>query len=103
MISKPVRKVDKKLLEAVRKTPCVVTGKVPSDPHHVKSRKSGGPDTSWNVMPLNRRLHREAHRMGMHWMETAYEGVETWLAYNGWYWDDFGKLRNPKLNNGESV
>lgn len=46
-----------------RRSPCLVCGKRPSDPAHVRSRGAGGRDRG-NVIPLCRDHHREQHQHG---------------------------------------
>jgi RNase P subunit RPR2 len=46
-------------VEAIRRTPCVVCGVVPSENAHVRSRGAGG--TWQDVVPLCRDHHREQH------------------------------------------
>ena len=84
MFPKSKRKEDKKLLAAVRKKPCLVCGKVPSDPDHIVTRGAGGGDDVWNVGPLGRRHHNERHRNGLAAMTWKYHGPLEWLEANGW-------------------
>ena len=37
----------------------------PSDPAHLKSRKAGGGDQMWNLIPLCRKCHSEQHTIGL--------------------------------------
>lgn len=64
---------------------CIITGSCPVDLHHVKSRKSGGPDEQWNLMPLSRDMHRKMHDKGLSTMAMNYEHVYEWLKKNNWY------------------
>lgn len=72
-----------KLLEQVRRKPCVVCKKVPSDPHHVTTRGAGGDDVPDNLMPLCHRHHVEWHQIGPSKMVMQYAGVHYWLVANG--------------------
>ena len=53
VISKPVRDRDRAHLKFVAAQPCLVCGRTPSDPHHVKF-----------AVPICRLHHRELHRRG---------------------------------------
>lgn len=90
-LDKPKRKVDRKLLETVRRLPClacVSLGWCPeeipasetiSHPHHVTSVKAGGGDTWDNVIPLCQVHHREWHDRGGQFMWERYQSVFEWL------------------------
>lgn len=56
-----------------RALPCIVCGRGPSDPHHVKSRGAGGRDE--HTVPLDRQHHDELHTIGRHAFEKKY-GVD---------------------------
>jgi hypothetical protein len=67
VISKPVRERDREHLRFVASQPCLICGRTPSDPHHVKyaeqramSRKVSDKFT----VPVCRLHHRELHRRG---------------------------------------
>lgn len=91
---KSKRIIDKALLEAVRKFPCLAcTHKDPlgalaaikgdwdckSDAHHVRSRGSGGDDTWDNVMPLCREHHATWHSKGADYMARTFATIKHWL------------------------
>lgn len=97
MISKPSRKRSEKILEIVRKQPCVVTKRTPSDPAHIRSRGAGGPDELWNLMPLSRSMHSLQHRLGWKRMSEKFVGVSVYLKTAGWTIDETGKLHHSKL------
>ncbi len=82
-------------------TPCVVTGAMMVDLHHVKSRASGGKDEPHNLMPLIHRLHQELHTIGLNRFAQKYDRVREWLIAHEWYfcpvllkWQH-GKLSDP--------
>lgn len=83
MIEKPKRKKDKKLLESYRLKSCLVCQTVPSDPHHIKSRGSGGDDSPENICPLCRKHHSEIHQIGLNRMLEKYGNFR--LAFNARY------------------
>jgi len=57
LLSKNKRIVNRKLLDEVKKKPCVICGSSPCDPSHIKTRGSGGGDDEWNVVPMCRWHH----------------------------------------------
>jgi len=79
-----MRKVDKELLRHIRTKRCIVCQALDPDPHHVKSKKSGGDDIDSNLMPLCRREHQEIHRIGINRFITKYPAAKYWLLQNGW-------------------
>lgn len=79
-MTKTKRIVDLPLLESIRKNSrCVVCGDRYPDPHHVKSKKSGGDDVRENLMPLCRLHHRECHDKGLTKFSSKYEKSKFWL------------------------
>lgn len=93
---KPKRKADLEVLAEVRAKPCCICGRWPSDPSHVKSRGSGGPDTPWNVVPMCREHHREWHQIGPSKFLRKYPPFEFLLKYMGWEIET-GRLRHPAM------
>lgn len=58
MLFKTVRHQDRQFLDQIKKLPCIVCGKPgPSDPSHIKTIGSGGPDNYLNVVPKCRKCH----------------------------------------------
>lgn len=84
MIPKSKRKEDEDLLELVRSQRCVECARTGPDPCHVKSRGAGGPDESWNVLPLCRVHHTEQHKIGWVTFAERHPRVLLWLEANGW-------------------
>ena len=76
---KPKRVVNKKFLATFKHKPCLVCGKLPSDPDHIQSRGAGGGDESWNVWPLTRDHHNERHRIGLTSFAAKYAAARRWL------------------------
>jgi ERF superfamily len=67
VIQKPVRDRDREHLKFVASQPCVVCGRTPSDPHHIKfaeQRGMGRKVSDRFAIPVCRLHHRELHRRG---------------------------------------
>lgn len=89
---KSFRAENKDLKNLTKDTRCVVCSRTGSDPHHVKSKGSGGPDEEWNLMPLCRIHHTEIHKIGSATFSLKYNNVLLWLNSHGWEIEN-GKLR----------
>ena len=67
VIGKPVRERDRDHLRFVAAQPCLVCGRTPSDPHHIKfaeQRALGRKVSDKFTVPICRLHHRELHRGG---------------------------------------
>jgi hypothetical protein len=67
MIGKPVRERDPEHLKFVAAQPCLVCGRTPSDPHHLKfaeQQAMGRKVSDRFTVPICRLHHRELHRRG---------------------------------------
>jgi hypothetical protein len=67
VISKPLRDRDREHLKFVAAQPCLVCGRTPSDPHHIKfaeQRAMGRKVSDRFTVPICRLHHRELHRRG---------------------------------------
>jgi hypothetical protein len=67
VIGKPVRERDRDHLRFVAAQPCLVCGRIPSDPHHIKfaeQRTMGRKVSDRFSVPICRLHHRELHRRG---------------------------------------
>jgi hypothetical protein len=67
VISKPVRGRDRDHLRFVAAQPCLICGRTPSDPHHLKfaeQRAIGRKVSDRFTVPICRLHHRELHRRG---------------------------------------
>jgi hypothetical protein len=67
VIGKPVRERDRDHLRFVAAQPCLVCGRTPSDPHHIKfaeQRSMGRRVSDRFSVPICRLHHRELHRRG---------------------------------------
>ena len=66
-IGKPVRERDRDHLRFVAAQPCLVCGRTPSDPHHIKfaqQRAMGRKVSDRFTVPICRLHHRQLHRRG---------------------------------------
>jgi hypothetical protein len=67
MLGKPVRLRDKDHRRFVLRQPCLICGRVPSDPHHLtftQPRAMGRRVSDEFIVPVCRAHHRELHRSG---------------------------------------
>ena len=97
MTPKPKRLVDIELLKAIKLLACSVCGsRNDVDPSHIKTQGSGGPDTSWNVVPMCRRHHMEWHQYGPTKFLDKHPLFEIALMRLGW--ETEGKLWHPELS-----
>ena len=64
MLQKQKRVVDPILLETYYKSPCIICGRCPSDPSHIKTKGSGGHDLPYNIVPKCRMHHIEWGQIG---------------------------------------
>jgi hypothetical protein len=88
IIGKPVRERDRDHLKFVATQPCLVCGRTPSDPHHVKFAEQlamGRRVSDRFTVPICRLHHRELHRRGNEraWWEG--QGIDP-LAVAGILW-----------------
>jgi hypothetical protein len=86
---KSYRIVDTMALQTAKTKPCAVCARFEAEPHHVKSKKSGGDDMGFNLMPLCRRCHKEVHDIGLTTFASKYKQVTDWLLGYGWELDTF--------------
>lgn len=63
---------------------CVACGRQPADKHHIRSRKSGGPDVEWNLIPLCREHHVMIHVKGNTYTCNMNTKIRDWFIKNGW-------------------
>lgn len=67
--------------------------------HHIKTRKSGGSDQPFNLMPLCLKHHTEVHAIGLMKFSQKYKAVRSWLLAMGWEVDQFlNKWVHPRSN-----
>lgn len=72
--------------------PCTACNKLTENGnclHHIKTRKSGGKDVYYNLMPLCLKHHNEVHAKGLTWFSQKYNNVEFWLIKHGWEYSEF--------------
>ena len=75
---------------------CIICSRIGADLHHVKTRKSGGTDDEWNLMPLCRKEHQEIHQIGTTSFVNKYKKARQWLLNNNWEFDNFMKKWRKK-------
>jgi len=78
-LQKTPRQVDWEYLAWIKSLPCLVTGKVGADPHHLSSVGSGGSD--YSAVPLKRKFHNEIEQIGVKEFEVKYK-LSVW--YSAW-------------------
>ena len=83
---------NKKLIKALRGTPCIICGKY-GEAHHVKSVGAGGDDVKDNLMVLCREHHTELHKVGtVTFLEDKKNfKAKKWMLENDWWYDSFYK------------
>jgi hypothetical protein len=89
VIGKPVRERDREHLKFVTSQPCLVCGRTPSDPHHIKFAEQvamGRKVSDRFSVPICRLHHRELHRQGIEraWWER--QGIDP-LVIAASLWD----------------
>lgn len=77
-----------KALEECKLKPCLLCGAM-ADPHHVKTKKSGGDDVESNLVPLCRKHHSETHNLGVTTFANKHSKFKDWLIANGWELNTF--------------
>lgn len=92
---KPERTKNREFLDSFHDTRCVVCSRVGAVAHHVKSKGSGGPDESWNLMNLDNIHHTEVHTIGLTKFSEKYASVKRWLLANDW---EFNENKNKWEN-----
>jgi len=90
LVGKPQRRRDREHLRFVAKQPCLVCGRTPSDPHHVRFAQHKGIGLKVSdefTVPLCRAHHRELHRSAQEvewWTRLGIEPLQAarrlWLA-----------------------
>ena len=78
---------------AMRRLPCLGCGCYGVELHHVRSRGAGGEDTTWNLIPLDRKCHEAWHRGGWSRFLIRHQHVFDYLTELGWTIEN-GKLRH---------
>lgn len=87
-VIKKIRDRDEKFLEAMRELPCLGCGSIgPSEIHHLRSRGSGGDDSAWNVVPLDRKCHQKIHSLGLSTFLESHNALKDWMLSMGWYYE----------------
>jgi hypothetical protein len=79
VIRRPIRERDRDHLRFVAAQPCLVCGRTPSDPHHIKfaeQRAMGRKVSDRFAVPICRLHHRELHRRGNERTWWQNQGIE---------------------------
>jgi hypothetical protein len=100
VISKPVRERNREHLKFVASQPCLVCGRTPSDPHHLKFAEQvamGRKVSDRFSVPVCRLHHRELHRKGNEraWWER--QGIDP-LVIAASLWDKTHTVSPPAEN-----
>lgn len=87
--------------DSISYTRCLVCKRSPVDQAHIKTKKTGGPNEPFNLMPLCRICHRKQHDIGIISFMNRFPEVKKYLE--DWGWEiiengSYSKLWNPKLN-----
>ncbi len=96
-VSKPVRERDREHLKFVAAQPCLVCGRTPSDPHHIKfaeARAMGRKVSDRFTVPICRLHHRELHRCGNERAWWQRQGIDP-LAIAAALWGKTQATRSP--------
>jgi hypothetical protein len=97
VIGKPVRERDREHLKFVAAQPCLVCGRTPSDPHHVKfaeQRAMGRRVSDRFTVPICRLHHRELHRRGNERAWWQRQGIDP-LAIAATLWGKTHAMASP--------
>ena len=84
--------------ELKEKHSCIICGNKEVDIHHIKTKKSGGDDVPYNLVPLCRVHHSSLHSMGIKKFAKEYILFEAFLLYFGW---ELNALNKWVYNNKE--
>jgi hypothetical protein len=88
VIGKPVRERDREHLKFVAAQPCLVCGRIPSDPHHLKFAEQQAMERKVSdrfSVPICRLHHRELHRRGNERAWWQKQGIDP-LAMAATFW-----------------
>lgn len=84
---------DKEFMSKFRGIPCLICGtRIGTHAEHVKTKGSGGKDSSENVHAVCLIHHDEKSKFGISWMAEKYPTYKKWLNDNGWFYA-LGKWR----------
>jgi hypothetical protein len=105
VIGKPVRERDREHLRFVASQPCVVCGRTPSDPHHIKfaeQRAMGRKVSDRFTVPICRLHHRELHRRGNERIWWLRQEIDP-LAVAARLWATTHAVEGAEENTGEEL
>lgn len=80
---KKKRIVNKKLIESVRKLPCMACFEIANEAHHVTTVGAGGDDVAENLLPVCHVHHMEIHKGGWKRAIGKYPAIRSWLEAAG--------------------
>jgi len=85
ILKKNKREQDREFLDYCQGKPCLICGyEQTTVGHHIKTKKSGGPDEPWNIVPLCHVHHDQVHRMGTVRFANIHPKFTAYLKYFGW-------------------
>lgn len=91
---KKKRVKNRALLDSYHNTRCLICGVSRGTvAHHIKTKKSGGPDVEVNLAALCIRHHREIHDVGIVTFSEKYPRFAMFLNINGWQFN--GSWHHP--------
>jgi hypothetical protein len=96
MFPKPKREVNRKILDNVKKSNCIICGRPNPDPDHILSIGAGGDDSLKNVWPLCRNHHTQRHSKGLVWLCIHYPAALRELRSRGF--EDIVKEAETQLS-----
>ncbi len=82
---------------------CVVYHTSGADLHHIITRKAGGLDERWNLLPVAHAIHNEIHSQGLVRCATKYPAIKEWLISHGWELQElFGRKKWIRLKTDDT-
>jgi hypothetical protein len=103
VIGKPIRERDRDHLRFVAAQPCVVCGRTPSDPHHIKfaeQRTMGRKVSDRFTVPICRLHHRELHRRGNERTWWQKQAIDPLVVAAGLWAKTHAEINQPANING---
>jgi hypothetical protein len=102
-IGKPVRERDRDHLRFVAAQPCLVCGRTPSDPHHIKfaeQRAIGRRVSDRFTVPICRLHHRELHRRGNERAWWQKQAIDPLVVASSLWAKTHAEINQPATANG---
>jgi len=104
-IGRPLRERDRDHLRFVTSQPCLVCGRTPSDPHHIKfaeQRAMGRKVSDKFTVPICRLHHRELHRRGNERAWWQKHGIDP-LPIAASFWEKTHAVASPAAENARDA